>query len=428
MQLKRLFPIFLIVFTNILGGGVILPILPLYAQGEFAGSVVQVTLLNSLFFAAQFVAAPRLGHLSDRIGRRPVLLISQAGTILAFILFIFAGPLGRQIDGLGIALPVTGGMLMLYIARLLDGITGGNITTAQAYISDVSTPENRAQSLGLLHAAFGLGFIFGPSFGGILSSYGSVMPFVGAAIITTITFMLTLVMLKESLPPERRTSAHERHTTHVPLRTLLGERALVNILLIGFFSTLAFAALQSTFALFASDVLFPDAPSPERVRLYIGLMLTFLGIVTVITQLGLLRPLVHRFGEQKLIVIGEVSIIIGMLGMGLVRSPLLATLLLSPISFGQGTTEPSLQSLVTRFGTDRTRGRLLGVYQSAKSLALIIGPLLAGSIYQIIDPQSPYLAATALLGIALLFAVMLLRREAPIPLARISEAASQAND
>jgi MFS transporter, DHA1 family, tetracycline resistance protein len=198
MDMRRLLPISLIIFTNILGAGVILPILPLYAEGAFGGTILQITLLSTAFFAAQFVAAPILGRLSDRVGRRPVLIFSQIGTVISFVLFIFAAPLGRMIDGVGLALPLTGGMSMLYLARILDGITGGNITTAQAYISDVTPEEHRAQGLGLIQAAFGLGFIFGPAFGGILARYGSVVPFIGAAIITSITTLLTTFMLKES--------------------------------------------------------------------------------------------------------------------------------------------------------------------------------------------------------------------------------------
>ncbi len=177
MDRKRLFPILLIVFTNILGAGVILPILPLYAEGQFGGSILQITLLSTSFFAAQFLAAPWLGRLSDRYGRRPVLIVSQIGTVAAFILFILAGPLGQVINSWGLALPMSGGMIMLYLARTLDGITGGNITTAQAYVTDVTPEEHRAQGLGLVQAAFGAGFIFGPAFGGVLANLGPVAPF-----------------------------------------------------------------------------------------------------------------------------------------------------------------------------------------------------------------------------------------------------------
>lgn len=426
MHNRRLLPIILIIFTNILGAGVILPILPLYAEGEFGGTIFQVTLLSTAFFAAQFVAAPMLGRLSDRIGRRPVLLISQAGTVLAFILFIFAGPLGRWLDALGLPLPVTGGMFMLYVARILDGVTGGNITTAQAYVADVTPDEERAQSLGLLQGAFGLGFMFGPAFGGVLSTYGPVMPFVGAAIITTITLLLTAVMLKESLPPEARGSHEERRRQRIPFRTLFSQGPLVTILLIGFFATLAFSALPSTFALYADHVLFAQAANPDRVHFYIGLMMTFMGIVTVITQLRLLRPLVRRFGERPLVLLGELSVALGMLGVALVTGPVLATLFIAPVAFGQGITEPNLQALVTRFGAGRTRGQLLGIYQSSRSLALIFGPVWAGFIFEQVRPQAVYLAGAGLLLVAAFFAALLMRQPIPARQIPIGEAITSA--
>lgn len=427
MDRKRLLPIVLIVFTNILGGGVILPILPLYAEGQFRGTVPQVTLLSSSFFAAQFIAAPWLGRLSDRIGRRPVLLISQAGTIISFILFIFAGPLGRSIEALGVPLPVTGGMLMLFVARILDGLTGGNITTAQAYVADVTPPEERPHALGLLQAAFGMGFIFGPAFGGVLSTLSPVMPFVGAAVITTITWLLTAVVLKESLPPESRLSRAERRQVHVPLRTLLANGALVTILLIGFFGVLAFSALQSTYALYANHVIFARTPS-RWVNLYIGLLLTFLGVCTVITQLWLLRPLVRRVGQRALVLIGQICVALAMFGTAFVMGPAMAVALLAPLAFGQGISDPNLQALVTRFGSERTRGQLLGIFQSSRSLAFIFGPIWAGFVFERIRPQATYMVAAGLLLIAASFAALLLRQPVPAHETRLAEASAPAAD
>lgn len=411
MDVKRLYPILLIIFTNILGAGVIIPILPLYAEGQFGGSVFQVTLLASVFFGAQFLAAPWLGRLSDRYGRRPVLILSQVGTVAAFVLFIFAGPLGRLIEGLGLGLPLSGGMLMLFAARTLDGITGGNITTAQAYISDVTPDKERAQGLGLLQAAFGAGFIFGPAFGGILSNYGLVAPFVGATIITAITLLLTIFTLKESLPPEERSSKAEggRSRASLPGGAILAERGLVLILLIGFTGSLAFAALPATFALYAKHVILAEALRPERVQLYIGLMLAFNGTMQVVTQIGLLRPLVARFGERRLLVLGEASIALALLGLASAGSAVAATLFLAPFAFGFGVSEPSTQALVTRFGARRTRGYLLGLYQSARSLALIVGPIWAGYTYETLNPRAVYALGSGVMLVAFVGAILLLR-------------------
>lgn len=415
MLIRRLFPILLIIFTNILGAGVILPILPLYAEGAFGGTIFQVTLLSTAYFAAQFIAAPYLGRLSDRIGRRPVLLISQLGTILAFILFIFAGPLGQFLDQALAWLPLSGGMVMLYLARILDGLTGGNITTAQAYVSDVTEDEERAHGLGLLQGAFGVGFIFGPAFGGFLANYGATVPFIGAAIITSLTFLLTFFTLHETVDKDVAQVAGEAVTSG-SLRMLLKQRSVSILLGVTFTSTLAFSALPATFALYADRVLFPEATPAGQVQLGIGLMLTLNGLLTVVTQVGLLQPLIQRFGENKVLVLGEISLFIAMLGVGLAGSPLLAAFAFAPFAFGQGVTQPSLQSLMTRHGQRGSGGRLLGYYQAARSLALIFGPIWSGVAFAQISPRSVFLGGAGLMIVATGLAIYLLRMHAsPLP-------------
>ncbi len=416
MDTKRLFPILLIVFTNILGAGVIIPILPLYAQGAFHGTVIQITLIASAYFGAQFLAAPVLGRLSDRYGRRPLLLVSQLGTVLAFILFIFAIPLGKGIDNLGLALPLSGGMLVLLAGRVLDGITGGNITIAQAYISDITPEDHRAHGLGLLQGAFGAGFIFGPAFGGILSNYGQVMPFIGATIITSITLMLTLFTLKESLTEEERSDNRDgKGVKRIPWKNILRSPALLLVLVIGFIGSLAFSSMPSTFSLFADHVIFTNPQFPQRVQFYIGLMFAFNGSMQVLTQLVLIRPLVKRFGERTLLLIGQASIAIAFFGLATSTNAIFATLLFAPYAFGFGVSEPSMQSLVTRFGQRQARGYLLGLYQSSRSLALIVGPIVAGIVYQSFSPRSVFDLAAVIMGIAFVAGLVLKRLEiAPI--------------
>jgi DHA1 family tetracycline resistance protein-like MFS transporter len=413
MDRSRLYPILLIIFTNILGAGVILPVLPLYAEGAFAGTVFQITLLAATFFGAQFLAAPVLGRLSDRHGRRPLLLLSQVGTVAAFVLFIFAAPLGRAIDALDLSLPLTGGMLMLFLARGLDGITGGNITIAQAYVTDVTQDGDRAQGLGYLQGAFGLGFVFGPAFGGVLRTIGPVMPFIGAALITTGTLLLTFFTLEESLPEEERTASQRRRRSLPSPRLLLEKPVLSLILAIGFTASLGFSSLPATFALYASRVLFGSSLGPESVQLYIGLMLGFMGLMMVITQIALLRPLVIRLGERRLLIVGELALIAAFLGLGFASLPLVATGLLAFFAFGQGVSEPNLQSLVSRLGERHERGQLLGFYQSSRSLALIIGPIVAGWIFERISARAVYWGGGGLMAVALLFALLLLRQPLP---------------
>jgi DHA1 family tetracycline resistance protein-like MFS transporter len=409
-SMKKLFPIMLILFTNILGAGVILPVLPLYAQGQFKGTVPQVTLLASAFFGAQFLAAPWLGRLSDRYGRRPILMVSQLGTVLAFIIFIFAGPLGTIIDGFAPGLPLTGGMIILFSARILDGITGGNITTAQAYVNDITTDKERARGLGLLQAAFGAGFVFGPALGGILGAYGSIAPFIGATIITTGTLLLTAFTLKESLPPEERTASQSGKTrAKIPLRALLSQHTLLLMLLIGFLASLAFSSMPAIFSLFADHVIFSEEVASGRVRLYIGLMLTFLGLMQVVTQLAFIKPLVERLGERRTLIFGDIALALAFSGMALAANPFVVSALLGVYAFGQGVSEPSMQSLMTRFGDRRTGGYLLGLYQSARSLALIFGPILAGYIYASGNPRMVFVAGGGVMLITLIGSILLLK-------------------
>lgn len=400
LKFSTLFPILLVLFTNIVGAGVIIPILPLYAEGEFAGTVPQITLLASVFFGAQFIAAPYIGRLSDRFGRRPVLIVSQLGTVLAFVLFIFAGPLGGLIDGLGLPLPMTGGMVMLFVARILDGITGGNITAAQAWVSDMTTEQTRAQGLGWLQAAFGAGFIFGPAFGGVLAGFGTVAPFIGAAIITTGTLLLTTFTLKESLPDDARVYNASPQREVLGLRQVIGNRGLVLLVLVTLFGSLAFSALPATFALYASAVLFADFDDPATVQLLIGLMLTLNGIMQVSAQLGLLKRLVARYGEARVLVMGQMAIAATFLAIVPLSNAILVTPLFAGYALGQGLAEPSVQSLFTRFGTGRSRGQLLGVYQSTRSAALIIGPIWAGYAFEAISPQAVFVVAGILMIIA----------------------------
>ncbi len=411
MNIRKILPIFVIVFTNILGAGVIIPILPLIAEGEFGATVFQATILLAVFFGAQFLAAPWLGRVSDRVGRRPVLIVSQIGTVISFIMFSLAVPLGIILDK-NVEMGISGGLLILYLARTLDGITGGNITTAQAYMSDISTEENRAQALGAISAAFGLGFIFGPALGGLLAGISLTAPFIGAAIISTGSVLLTIFMLKESLPPEARvkTDAGEKQTSAY---AFLKVPTIFLIFMITFVLTIAFSSLQSTLALYADRVVFPDINDPAIIARQVGLLLMVIGIVSVITQGVLIKPLVQRFGERTVVVIGQTSLLIGFVMLALATSVWVVLLTAPFIAFGSGINQPSLQSLITRFGSRKDQGQLLGLYQSARSFALILGPVWAGYAFQQIGPRAPYAIAVPIVATSLLLSVALKRQSPP---------------
>lgn len=388
---RRLLTVLLIVFVQMLGAAMILPILPLYAQREFGMAPQTITLLATTFFAAQFVAGPFLGRLSDKIGRRPVLLVSQAGTAVSFLMLALAP-----------------NVAFLFLARLLDGITGGNVIVAQAYITDITPREKRTQSLGYIFAVFGLGFIFGPALGGMLAAaFGPRIPYVFAAIAATIVVLLTWFTLYESLTQEQRLANRAFKRRSIGLSAILGNRVLFLILIIAFIGQFGFGMLQATFALFGAAVLFADF-SESMVNLGIGVLLTLVGVGQVTTQVWLLPQALKRFDETRLVIFGLLSRATGLLIFAVLAKPLLGGVAALLFAAGIGLMMPSLQSLTTSAVADEVRGGVLGVYQSTVSLAIIFSTAVAGTIFAL-DPTYPYWVGAGLSLLVLLPALLLVR-------------------
>jgi MFS transporter, DHA1 family, tetracycline resistance protein len=388
---RRLLTVLLIVFVQMLGAAMILPILPLYAQREFGMAPQTITLLATTFFAAQFVAGPFLGRLSDKIGRRPVLLVSQAGTAVSFLM-----------------LALSPNVAFLFLARLLDGITGGNVIVAQAYITDITPREKRTQSLGYIFAVFGLGFIFGPALGGLLAAaFGPRIPYVFAAIAATIVVLLTWFTLDESLTQEQRLANRAFKRRSIGLSAILGNRVLFLILIIAFIGQFGFGMLQATFALFGAAVLFADF-SESMVNLGIGVLLTLVGVGQVTTQVWLLPQALKRFDETRLVIFGLLSRATGLLIFAVLAKPLLGGVAALLFAAGIGLMMPSLQSLTTSAVADEVRGGVLGVYQSTVSLAIIFSTAVAGTIFAL-DPTYPYWVGAGLSLLVLLPALLLVR-------------------
>lgn len=393
---RRQMTILLIVFVNIVGASMILPILPLYAQRHFHMNPRVITLLNTSFFGAQFIAGPYLGRWSDRFGRMPVLIISQIGTVVSFIMLALA----QSVD-------------VLFLARILDGITGGNIIVAQAYITDVTPPQKRTQALGYIFGAFGLGFVIGPAVGGILSAmFGERIPFLIAAVAAAATVLLTWYTLDESLSPEQR--AHNRSFKQSTLKPkeVLSNSLLMLILMIAFGGQFGLGLLQSTFALYGQAVLF-DGFNEQTTNLGIGLLLAMIGLGQFFTQIYLLKRVLPRFGEAKLAVGGSFIRAASLFLLAVLTAPWLGPIAAAGFAIGTGLMMPPLQSLATQTVADELRGGVLGVYQSSVSFSTIIASAISGTLFDI-RPSLPYWVGGALFIMIGLQALRLLKW--PVPL------------
>lgn len=389
---RRLWTILLIVFVQMLGSAMIIPILPLYAQREFEMTPQVITLLTTAFFAAQFIAGPYLGRLSDRVGRLPVLIVSQIGTAISFIMLALAPS-----------------PAYLFLARILDGITGGNIIVAQAYITDITPKERRTEALGYILAVFGMGFIIGPAFGGALSAFmGARVPYLVASGAAVLTVILTWFTLDETLTADKRSEISQGDRLKLDRNLFFGNIALSLILVIGFIGQFGIGMLQSTFALYGEAVLFAGMDEAV-VNLGIGLALTIVGIGQFLTQAFFLRPMVRKFGDARLVVIG-----LGLRSIGFFLFAALAAIWLGAISallfaMGNGLMMPSLQSMATRTVADEMRGAILGVYQSGVNLAIIISTAISGIVFAF-DPTMPFWLGLLLSALAILPAISLMNR------------------
>ena len=388
--------LFLIVFVDLVGFGLVIPLLPFYAV-RFGGSPQQVTLLLAVYSLMQLFTAPLWGRLSDRIGRRPVLMTSMAAAALAYLW------LGGATE-----------LWMLFAARALAGACAGNIAAAQAYIADTTTPENRAKGMGLIGAAFGLGFIFGPALGGFLAGNNPATanlarPAWVAAGLSLAALCGVLLVLRESLPREQRGQAQRRSRFGATLGALR-HPVLSRLILIFFLVILAFAAMEGTFALWAMRQF---RWGPEQV----GYVFAFVGVLSALLQGGLIGRLTQRFGEERLLLCGLVLIGLGLLVLPFAREVPLLGIAVSGLALGIGLTQPSLNSLISRRAGRDEQGEVLGVAQSVASLSRVLGPAMAGFLFADLGRGSPFLFGVVLIALALLLALHLLRGlgAAPLP-------------
>ena len=359
--------IFVIVLADMMGFGLIIPLLPFYAK-NFHASDFQVGLIFSIYSACQMIGSPVLGLLSDRFGRRPVLVFSLIGSVSGYVIlaaatfFVWRDPIV--------------GLLLVYLSRLIDGFTGGNVSTAQAYISDVTPRDQRAKAMGMMGAAFGIGFSIGPGVGGVLGHYHPSWPAVAAALLCTTAALMTFFRLKESRHHE---PSEEGELWLHPARfaPVLRNPALVQMMLIAFFSMMAFVMLEAVFALFLKDTF---GYGPREV----GWFFAYVGATIIVVQGFLIGRLTKRFGEWPIVIAGPLLVTVAMaMYVESVVRPVVWLVVVAGLfnAAGRSLQMPSLSSLISQHSDPSMHGRVFGLHHMLGSLSRVIGPAVATAVY-----------------------------------------------
>jgi DHA1 family tetracycline resistance protein-like MFS transporter len=372
---KRLFSIFLIVFIDLLGFSIILPLLPFYAE-SFGASATTVGFLVAIYAAGQMFSAPLLGRLSDRYGRRPFLIISILGGAISFFM-------------LGLATNLT----MLFIARLVAGMTAGNISVAQAYITDITDTKNRSRGLGLIGAAFGLGFVIGPAMGGLLSQWGYFVPSFVAAGIASINFVVVILWLPESLTKERKDEIASQNNPPISIKSVrqaMARPVVGTLLQTRLFYGFAFALFQSVFALYGQYRFGLNAQNT-------GYVLAYVGVISVITQGGLVGKITDRFADRKIILVSTAIIAISFLAWAFAPSIPILLLILLPIAMNAGILNTVINTALTKAVPSIEFGGILGLSAALESATRVIAPSLGGFLLEKLGTSAPGILSSLIL-------------------------------
>jgi MFS family permease len=372
--------LFLTVFVDLLGFGIVIPFLPMFAE-RLGISAFGIGWILASYSLAQLLFAPVLGRISDRVGRRPIIMIGLFGSSLGYLIY------GRA-----------NSFSLLLLSRALHGACAATVPTAQAYIADTTTEQGRARGMGLIGAAFGLGFVLGPALGGLLGHSSLKVPVVFASVLTFANLIFAWQRLPESHAPQSDPRL-DLATLADPLlslpRQLFGHH-LARLFGIAFLLTFALSALEATFTLMV-PLLYGYGPAA------LGLLLGYAGLTQAVAQGWLLGKIVTPLGETRLVTMGLIALAIGMFPMGMSSNLEVLLVLLGLVSVGYGLASPSVASLISRRTGQHRQGEVLGVNQSAMSLARIFGPIAGASIYGMMGPAAPYVggAVVAVAALAL---------------------------
>lgn len=354
---RPLLIIFLTIFIDLVGFGMVIPLLPFYAE-ELKATPFDIGILVSSYSLMQFIFSPVWGNLSDRYGRRPILFLTILGASAGYW-----------------TLGLANALWMLYAGRILAGIMGGNLSTAQAYIADVTSRENRAKGMGLFGMAFGLGFILGPALAGVLSRFGHNVPFIFAAVLSMSNAVLLYFILPESRKPNSDTSDTRRRSRFADLAEALKSPRFGLITVEYFLVIAAFAMMTTGFAYY---MMVKFGYNAEKT----GYLLAYIGFLSAFIQGGVFGRLAERFGEAVLVVFGSFLLVLSLFAVPFIGSDFggLAVLLIGMAGFSLGNSiaSPALTSLASKTAGEEDQGKSFGIMQSAASLGRVIGPLLCG--------------------------------------------------
>ncbi len=369
--------VILIVFIDLIGFSIVMPLLPRLAEANHY-SDLQIGMIFAAYPLCQLVAGPILGRLSDRFGRRPVLAVSQAGTAISFVILGLSNSFG-----------------MMILGRMLDGASGGNFLVAQAYVADVSKPENRSKSLGLIGAAFGVGFVVGPLFGGLLiqlpvPAYWQLrMPFLVAAVFSTVAWVLVLLKLPESLPKDGSARQEARVVSWRGVLDTIRNPTIGGLVGVGALSVLAFAALEGTFSIFLERRM---SWGPTKAAFAFALF----GLMSAFVQGGLIRRLVPKYGEPRLAILGYAIVALGFAGIAAAGGVVWLLLAIAIAGFGQGLAAPSVQGLLSKITPASEQGAVFGTLASAQTMSRLISYPVANILLDHFGPSAPYWAAASI--------------------------------
>jgi DHA1 family tetracycline resistance protein-like MFS transporter len=385
--------LFLIIFVNVLGFGLIIPLLPFYVE-RLGGSPEVVTLIVALYSLLQFLTAPLIGRLSDTFGRRPVLAWTTLGTVLAHLL-----------------LGVADSLWLVILARSLGGVMAGNLGVAYAYAADITTHENRARAMGILSAAFSLGFMFGPGIGGLLAgsdveTANFMLPAFSAAALTVIAWFGILFFLPESVRPEDRRGHQDSPKVSLAeqIRVTFKSRLLASMAVISFLLYMAWTLFLAIFALWANRVL--DHGPAE-----IGFLFMYSGLVGAVSQFTLIGPLAKRIGEINVVLATVIAMIAGLLLMAVAATPFVTLVAMTLLSAAHSIFTPIVTTVASKKSSPRDRGVILGVFQSIGGLGRVAGPLFSGAAFAQLGYSSPFQIGAAVMVPCVVITIIAARRQ-----------------